>query len=83
LIGSRPVHGKEGEEGLTEVVDPKLEMVGRRSEKEPEEGAEEGLERVLEEVAEGELGEGPEGEPADRPADFSLVMWATKSLARS
>jgi hypothetical protein len=77
LIGSRPVHGREGEQDLTEEVDQKLEMVGHRSEKEPEEGA--GLEMVQEE----ELEEGPEGEPADRPADFSLVMWATKSLARS
>src|SRR5204863_7297792 len=67
LIGSRPVQGKEWVQGLTEGRDQKLEMAGRRSEKETEEGLE----------------EGPEGERADRPADFSLVMWAMKSLARS
>ena len=79
MIESKLAHGREGEQGLTEVVDQKSEMVGRRSEKEPGEGAERGLERVPEE----ELEEGPEGEPADRPADFSLAMWATKFLARS
>ena len=52
---------------MTEEVDQKLEMVGWRLEKEPEAGLE----------------EGPEGERADRPADFSLVMRAMKSLARS
>ena len=52
------MQGKEGVQDLTEGRDQKLEMAGRRSEKEPEEGLE----------------EGPEGERADRPADFNLAM---------